>query len=474
MDTPEFLEDYFKIEFKIDDDDLIIALFEQGLDSLENFNLLTLADMTRVCDTIRKPGGMIVDDDGDLVPNRGQAVSAVLEKRLKQFWQYVRYAYMTQRTPDFLSGDGVPDLADLHNLDSYIKSFKLPSEVPKPPSFPGISGARKWFERFDNWAEKCLGPSGVPLLYVLRMKSDIDDDDPGWYEPSLKDDLALRGPHGAADNMFWREDNAAVWDMLANCLHPTKEYAHIKTFAKKADGHAAYVSLKESMLGPSITKSLEAIADNVIRTVKYTGKGSFTFDRLVTMMIQGFIDCGTEYSDYKKVDMLLKAIHDPSLSSVKLNVRSSKDLKNNFHETVAFIQEHLAERTDYGNKGDRNVATTSTSSSTSNSKSGRGRGKSGSGKSGKSVKGGLAAWDPKNPAAYYSPKAWRAMTKAQRQLHFDAKAAKNSGGGGNYNAQIKALNEKVAALTSNLEAAQAVAEHQSIGAAISGKRKRDS
>jgi hypothetical protein len=103
MDTPELLEDYFKIEFKIDDDDLIIALFEQGLDSLENFNLLTLTDMTRVCDTIRKPGGMIVDDDGDLVPNRGQAVSAVLEKRLKQFWQFVRYAYMTQRTPNFLT-----------------------------------------------------------------------------------------------------------------------------------------------------------------------------------------------------------------------------------------------------------------------------------------------------------------------------------------------------------------------------------
>jgi hypothetical protein len=275
--------------------------------------------------------------------------------------------------------------------------------------------------------------------------------------------------------MFWREDNTAVWDMLAHCLQPTKEYAHIKTYAKKADGHAAYVSLKESMLGPSITKSLEAIADNVIRTIKYTGKGSFTFDRLVTMMIQGFIDCGTEYTDYKKVDMLLKAIHDPSLSSVKLNVRSSKELKNDFHETVAFIQEHLAERTDYGNKGDRTVATTSSSSSTSNSRSGRGRGRSGNGKSGKSGgTRGLAAWDPKNPGAYYSPKAWKAMSKAQRQQHFDAKAAKNNGGNGGYNAQIKALNEKVAALTSNLEAAQAVAEHQSIGAAISGKRKRDS
>jgi hypothetical protein len=89
MATPELLEQYYQIEFKIDDDDLIIALFEQGLDSLESYNLLTLDDITRVCNTIRKPGGLILDDDGDYVPNRGQAISAVLEKRLKQFWFFV-------------------------------------------------------------------------------------------------------------------------------------------------------------------------------------------------------------------------------------------------------------------------------------------------------------------------------------------------------------------------------------------------
>jgi hypothetical protein len=229
------------------------------------------------------------------------------------------------------------------------------------------------------------------------------------------------------------------------------------------------------MLGPNITKSLEAIADNMIRTIKYTGKGSFTFDRLVTMMIQGFIDCGTEYSEYKKVDMLLKAIYDPSLSSVKLNVRSSRELKDDFHATVSFIQEHLAERTDYGNKGDRNLASTATTTSKKRrGKAGKSRKKNSSGAS-----QGLDAWDPNNPGAYFSAKGWKSLTRAQKQQHFDAKASRqnrqrSSNDGSSYKAQISALSEKVATLTSNLEAAQAVAEHQSIGAAISGKRKRDS
>ena len=77
------------------DQELLLALLDE-LDTMDAYNLLAVEDITRTCATIRRPGGMIVDDDGDLVPNRGINVSAVLEKRLKQLWFYFRYAYMTQ------------------------------------------------------------------------------------------------------------------------------------------------------------------------------------------------------------------------------------------------------------------------------------------------------------------------------------------------------------------------------------------
>jgi hypothetical protein len=95
----------------MDDDDLVIVMFEQDLNRIENINLLTVEDITRVCNNTRRPGGMVLDEDGDLVVNRGYQMSLVLKKRLKQFWFFIWYAYMTQREPDFATGDGVPDLA---------------------------------------------------------------------------------------------------------------------------------------------------------------------------------------------------------------------------------------------------------------------------------------------------------------------------------------------------------------------------
>jgi hypothetical protein len=480
MSTPEEMEQYFAIILDVNDDDLMLALFQQGLDTLESFNSLTVEDITRICATVRRPGGMIVDEFGDLIPDRGQQVSAVLEKRLKQFWFYVRYAYMTQRVPDFVMGDGVPELADLSNLNSFIKSFPEPKDVEKPPQFPGLANARKWFEQFDSWAAKYLGPSGVPLSYVIRASHGIALVDPGWYEPSLREDIAFRGPHGAA-NIFWREDNTAVWDMLAHCLHPVKEYVHIKQYEKKADGHAAYHAFKKIMLGPAITKSLEATADKLIRTTKYSGAKGFTFDRMVTMMTQGFIDCGTEYSEDKKVGMLLDAITDSSLEATKLAVLASEKLENDFQAAVGYIQQQIAKRGDPNSKGTRGVAAYGSG----------GRGNQGRGRNGKGRGGGrqrrrtwkpagsgrpLEKWDPTKPGAWYSFKAFRKFTPEQKAKNREAKgrSGNNTTITPSPNAQIAALSQQIATLTSNLESAQAVNEHQSIGAAISGKRKRDS
>jgi hypothetical protein len=144
------MEIYLTNTFQLDDDDLVIALFEQGLDTMEGYNMLMLDDITRVCSNVRRPGGMIMGEDGEFVVNRGQQVSAVLEKRLKQFWFFVRYAYTTQRDPDFQTGDGVPELAELANLDSYRNSIPLAHDVESPLQFPGQEKARKWFKQFDT------------------------------------------------------------------------------------------------------------------------------------------------------------------------------------------------------------------------------------------------------------------------------------------------------------------------------------
>ena len=184
MTTPEEMEFFLENVFEIDDDDIIIALFEQGLDTIDGYNNLELEDIPRVCNNIRKPGGMMVDEDGDMVPNRGTPISVLIEARLKMLWLYCRYCNITQREPDFDDDEDVPTLEVLADLNSWLKSFPDAKEVEKPPQFPGQQKAKKWFETVDEWAARTKGPSGFPLAYVLREQHAIPDEDEGWFEPN--------------------------------------------------------------------------------------------------------------------------------------------------------------------------------------------------------------------------------------------------------------------------------------------------
>jgi hypothetical protein len=66
MATPEQMELFYTTVFQVDDVELVIAMFQQDLNTIENINLLTVDDITRVRNNIRRPGGMVQDEDGDI------------------------------------------------------------------------------------------------------------------------------------------------------------------------------------------------------------------------------------------------------------------------------------------------------------------------------------------------------------------------------------------------------------------------
>jgi hypothetical protein len=181
-----------------------------------------------------------VDPNGNLVPNRGTPISVVEEKRLKQFWYYCRYCYMTKRIPNFNDPDDIPTSEMLDELDNYISAFPESKDVAKPPQFPGHEKARKWYESFEEWAAKTIGPSGVPLSYVLR-ESHTQGEDEGLFEPTMDEDLYNRGRHNTpSTSVFWKADNTMVWNQLRECFHPTKDYTWLKPYEKSKDGHAGF------------------------------------------------------------------------------------------------------------------------------------------------------------------------------------------------------------------------------------------
>ena len=213
MATQEEMEIFYTTVFDVRNEDTMVALLTEGFGTMAHFERINLEDVSNMIATIRKPGGTI---DGGLLPNRGTAISADLEPLLKQFWLYTRWLYMTQRVPNFVTGEGVPTLDDLLDYQQYCFTMKYrdPKDIAQPGQFPGTGDkTKKWFEAFDDWAGLTLGSGGIPVLYVLRKDHPIAAADSEWSAMDNPDeDFAARGRHTCVGvrALFWRSDNSIV------------------------------------------------------------------------------------------------------------------------------------------------------------------------------------------------------------------------------------------------------------------------
>ena len=221
------MEAYFIVELgMVYELQAVAALVTQGFGSYEEVSMLRKEDIARICTNIRRPGGMIADAAGNMVPNQGIPIGIFLETRLKQLWLYCRHAYMIQRVHIPGTLPGLPSIEVLHDLDQWMSSFQVPEKVKEVPQFPGSHKARQWFEQFDEYLGHYIGPSGLPLQYVVRKEHDITEPDEGWYLPSYDEEIYSRGRHGGAgwQATYWMADNTVVWIAFRTCWHPTKEY----------------------------------------------------------------------------------------------------------------------------------------------------------------------------------------------------------------------------------------------------------
>jgi hypothetical protein len=71
----EQMSDFYRKVLQINDDNLILGLMTQGLNTMAGYNQLTADEIVKICSNIRRPGGMIEDDDGHQQPNRGLQVT---------------------------------------------------------------------------------------------------------------------------------------------------------------------------------------------------------------------------------------------------------------------------------------------------------------------------------------------------------------------------------------------------------------
>jgi hypothetical protein len=376
--------------------------------------------------------------------------------------------------------------------------YRDPKDVPQPGQFPGTGDkTKKWFEAFDDWAGLTLGSGGIPLLYVLRKDHAIADVDFAWHVMDNPDaDFAARGRHPCTGvrAIHWRSDNSLVWTLLKTLVHPTKDYTWLEPFEATKNGHAAYWALKFMSLGPGLTKALESSADKIIQTIRFDGKyKNHTYSAFAARLQQAFTDTNrTDWTQPRRVKVLLQAITDSRLAHAVMHIETHPTMQYDYQAASNFLQETLLNKFGPGseNKGGRGLGAfevTGTGntrgrggrggrSGRSNGRSGgRGRGR------GRGQGGGKTVFDPQKLDAYYAFSAYKLFTPEQKDMIRAAKDSKKTKGSSKGSSQISSLltsqketARQIAALTASLEVATAVNNvgAQSIGAAISGKRKR--
>jgi hypothetical protein len=105
------------------------------------------------------------------------------------------------------------------------------------------------------------GVDGVLLAYVTRKATEIPEDAPDYGEPTFDDEMILRAPH---TGNTYQQDNRLVWTMLQSVFHGGPGWNWVSSFARSANGHAAYVAVNQHYLGEAFQSRIRAAADKTL------------------------------------------------------------------------------------------------------------------------------------------------------------------------------------------------------------------
>jgi hypothetical protein len=130
------LNNYFNNVLQIVQQPVRDALNEQGLNAFDAFATPEEDDIKQICDTIRKPGGIIINPNAAIagqpptIPNPGVAIGQVYDKRLKMLRYFVFHMTRIQRVPFPVA------MANLANLGPIYLLKKKDDDNDNKPTVP--------------------------------------------------------------------------------------------------------------------------------------------------------------------------------------------------------------------------------------------------------------------------------------------------------------------------------------------------
>ena len=293
----------------------------QGLDTLEEFRILTDSEVESLVKVIRRPGGTIAGAapgaaPDPRIPNPGIAVSLRAENNLNLSCYYLRHKHKTSRTVN--ANDITPtNVRALHDFKEWEDTQDDPSalELTAQPDWP------KAFEAIQEWLKSCLGVPKPPLAYVIWANEDMQPEaaDPPEGYNSVQEEMIARAPNlDPAGNYTatFLSDRQRVWERITEITRDHDCWTYIRPAQGSRHGRSAYLGLYDHYLGENNVGTMSTRAESRLEKTTYSGeKRNWNFEKYIKVhadqhaILEGLVDYGyAGIDEQSKVRHLLKMI----------------------------------------------------------------------------------------------------------------------------------------------------------------------
>lgn len=434
------LNDYLLNVIRITDGNIRQAVNDQGLVAFDDFFNLTESDVEEICSNVRKPGGMMVNPNVQvlnlpgvpmMIANPGLPLGHLFEKRLKMLRYYMFHLKRIQRLPINLVQATLADITSVYVLK---ESDKNEGTVDLPSQFQKIDNARVILEDLDDYLLRKRGEFGVPLSYITRFEVALPPmyEDPGFGQPNYVEEMIRRAPHVGPE---WQIDNVAVWNVIRHVTHDGPAWNWVSRFARTGNGRDAYLALKTHFLGESYQERIRAQADARLDNAFFDGRNrNFTYESYCGLLNNAFADIestGERLDESRKLRYFMRGLKDPLLEAAKAQIIASQGTgRATFEGAVNFVGQFLDQRRSLdATNNSRSISSATTGGRGGRSQTGRGRGGRtfGRGGRGRGGRGGRGR-NGNNPNRYLSDTEWSALSMEERQRLRDRRAAHTQGG----------------------------------------------
>ena len=189
----------------------------------------------------------------------------------------------------------------------------------------------RWKVELNATLSSIIGAQGVPLSYVIRSDTDIDDDPTMSWEEKFEYSVLLAGPEYTIDKRTVHQI------IIRNVAEDSDAYTYLKPKVNREDGRVDIKALEGRYENPATKQERINAANRVLDSIIYKNERIMSFEsfsRKLQEAVDELSENGREPHDGDIVDLIWKRVQNPQLIAFlealkiqySMNPKSYKDI----------------------------------------------------------------------------------------------------------------------------------------------------